>query len=304
MSRPVTLPRIVEQQNTGPYQLLLAAQRRLYADVKRSHGRRLLAVIALALLSIVVGGAWPSARSAIGGIAALVLATWILVAELREQKLSGLAASIQEEFDTGLFQLRWHGFLADHPQQRDVTEAALGAPRDGLLDWYQPREIGDLVRPLDVLVCQRANLDYGVGLHRRYAAWLSIGLGAAATLAVVAVARLDYSGWAVLFGIVAPLAPPAAAIVKEIHAHLDSAKRKSSAQDKIADLWRRGLDDPEAVEDTEVRDAQDCILGYRTTNARVPDWFYWLVRAKNEALMVATCTDLVEQARLRGHTVR
>ena len=73
MSARPTLPPIVEQQNTAPFQLLLAAQRRLYAEVKRSHNRRLIAVIVLSVLTLIVGGGWPEARSAIGGVTALVL---------------------------------------------------------------------------------------------------------------------------------------------------------------------------------------------------------------------------------------
>ncbi len=68
-------------------------------------------------------------------------------------------------------------------------------------------------------------------------------------------------------------------------------------------MWRRGLDDPGAVTDADLRGAQDCILGYRQTNARVPDRFYWLRRNTNEALILDTGEDLVEQARLRGHVV-
>lgn len=296
-----TQPPIVEQQNTQPYQLLLAAQRRLYANVKRSHNRRLLAVIALSVLTLIIGGLWPEARSVVGGIAALVLGAVVLVAELREQRTTAVAASIQEEFDTGLFQLGWHGFLADHPHQRDISRAALGANYDGLPNWYEPRALSELTRPLDVLVCQRANLDYGVALHRSYAAVLSGGLLAAVGIAIGVAIALEYSGWTLLFGLIAPLTPPAAAVAREIYGHLDSARKKSSAQAKVAELWRRALDDPNSVDDSECRRAQDCILGYRQSNARVPDWFYWNRRPKNEALMLATATDLVEQARLRGH---
>jgi len=225
----------------------------------------------------------------------------VLVAELRENKKVGVAASIQEEFDTGLFQLDWHPFLVDHPQQRDITKAAHGASYEGLPNWYEPRSISDLVRPLDVLVCQRANLDYGVALHRGYATVLGGALAVAAVFATGVALLIDFTGWTLLFGLIAPLTPPAAAVVKEIQAHVDSARKKSSAQDKVAALWRAGLDDPTAISQAELRAAQDGILGYRQTNARVPDRFYWNRRAKNEALMLATCTDLVEQARLRGH---
>lgn len=150
-------------------------------------------------------------------------------------------------------------------------------------------------------MCQRANLDYGVALHRAYATLLGASLAVILTVVISAAALLGLTGWSLVFGLIAPLVPSAASVLRETLGHLESARKKATAQRKIADLWRRGLEDPTAVSVADCRAAQDCILGIRQSNARVPNRFYWRVRDKNEALMLSTCTELVEQARSKGH---
>ncbi len=299
-----TEPPITEQQNSDACLRLLAAQRQLYAEVKRSSDRRLATLFLVTIATILVGAIVPDSRNYIGGVAALAMGTWVSVAELRERTSIGQAASIQEHFDTGLFQLRWHDFLADRPSEWAITEAAGRGSLDGLADWYRPKTISSIVRPLDVLICQRANLDYGVSLHTSYARSLAWMLGAGIVGAFAAGGVLGYSVWNFVFAIAAPLAPIVVTAVNEIQAHLTSASNKESAEAKVADLWRRGLAEPNEITDDECRAAQDCILGFRKTNAQVPEWLYNRSRERNEAVMLATCSALVEEAIRHGHALR
>jgi hypothetical protein len=146
-------------------------------------------------------------------------------------------------------------------------------------------------------------LDYGVLLHRAYARSLVIVLLCASVLALALGLALNYSMPNWLFGLVTPLLPTALAVVREVAAHRDSATKKEQAQMKVADMWRKALDDPTAVSDAQCRQAQDQILDFRKTNARVPDRFYNRERDKNEATMLAHCSHMVEEARARGHVL-
>lgn len=295
-----TDPPITEQQNTEPFLRLLAAQRRLYADVKASHNRRLVAVGVIAVATIVVGALAPAARNYIGSIAAIGMALWAAVGDVVEKRKNGIAASIQEQFDTGLYGLEHHTFLEDAVSDWDITAAAERGSRQGLPDWYQPRSLSTLVRPLDVLVCQQANLGYGISLHRAYARTLVITLSAALVLAVAVGVVSQYTLLNWLLALVAPLVAPAIAMVKEAVTHTQSASQKSSAQAKVTALWRRALDDSAAVTDAHCRQVQDCILKFRQMNARVPEWFYLWQRDKNEATMLANSTHLVDEASAHG----
>lgn len=299
-----TDPPITSEQDTEQFLRLLAAQRQLYADVKATHNRRLRALAVIAAATLIVGALAPSVRNYIGGIAGIAMAVWALVSELGESKKNGLAAGIQEEFDTRLFGIEQHPFFRSRHSDLDVTEAAARGSREGLPGWYQPRSISDLVRPLDVIVCQRANLDYGVLLHRAYARFLAIVLVVLAVVVLAFGLALNYSLSNWLFGLIAPLIPPAIAFVREVLAHRDSAAKKELAQTTVADMWRTALDNPAAVSDAQCRQAQDRILDFRKTNARVPDRFYDRQRDVNEAKMLAHCARMVEEARARGHVLQ
>ena len=298
-----TEPPITEQQNTEAFLRLLAAQRRLYADVKASHNRRLLALAVIAAVTIVVGVVAPSARNYIGGIVAIGLGLWAVLGEVVEKRKNGTAASIQEEFDTGLFRLDRHPYLTTRPSDWDITEATKRGAREGLPDWYQPRSLSDLVRPLDVLVCQRANLDYGVSLHRGYARFLALALGIALVLTVTIGIAFQYTLLNWLLALAAPLAATVAALAKEALLHRESATNKATLQAAVAAMWRKALDDPASVTDADCRAAQDRILQLRQTNARVPDWFYNRKWDENEATMLANSSHLVDEARARGHVL-
>jgi hypothetical protein len=304
MTAPRTEPPITEQQNSEAYLRMLSAQRRLYADVKRSSNRRLAALVLITIATMVLGAFLPGARDYVGGVTALGMGTWVMVAELREHKDVGQAASIQELFDTGLFRLPWHAFLAERPSEWVMAAAAKRGSMAGLEDWYQPKTLSNIVRPLDVIVCQRANLDYGVGLHRAYARILALALGAGIVVTFGVGIGLGYSLSNFLFAIVAPLAPVGFTLLREIQAHRESASNKSAADIKVAELWRRALADPASVTDDDCRGAQDCILGFRKANARVPEWLYDRLRDRNEAVMLATCSPLVDEAMRNGHALR
>lgn len=298
-----TNPPITEQQNTEPFLRLLAAQRRLYADVKASHSHRLIALAVIALVAIIIGAVMPGGRNYVGPIAAIGMSVWTVIGELAEKKKNGIAASIQEEFDTGLYRIERHPILSERPREWDIAEAAARDSKRGLPNWYQPPSLSDLVRPLDVIICQRANLDYGVSLHRSYARFLFLALGVAAVIAIVVGVAFQYSVLNWILALVAPFAATAAALVKEGVSHLQNANKKTSLQATIADTWSTALDDPTVVTDADCRAAQDGILKLRQENARVPDWFYNRQRDKNEATMLATSSSLVEEARARGHAL-
>jgi SMODS-associating 4TM effector domain len=301
MTQRRTEPRITDEQNSAGYLRLLSAQRQLYAEVKRSSHRRLALVVLTTIAALVLGAFIPTARNYLGGVAALAMGIWVCIADLRERASVDTASGIQEEFDTGLFRLRWHDHLANHPSDWAIADAAQRGSLDGLRNWYQPKTISDIVRPLDVLICQRANLDYGVSLHKSYSRTLTIVLSAAVVAAFAVGGALGYSVWNFIFGITAPLAPAGFAIVGEIQSHRESASNKQAAESKVADLWRRGLVDPTTITDEDCRGAQDRILCFRQTNARVPEWWYERVRDQNEAVMLATCSALVDEALGHGH---
>ena len=292
---------IAVAQNTDRSRRLLAAQARLYTDAKRIHDVRILTVVVLAVTTVVLALAFPDLRTVVGTVGGAVTFLWSVIASEREKRRRREAAFVQEEFDTHVFDLPWNDFAADHPSPTLIVEAASRYKGDRTKDWYpDPRNV---VRPLDVLICQRSNLGWGSSLHRLYAACLTgaLVLLLIAGVALALIARLSIAD--ALTAILVPLLGPARELIEMVRANRDSAETKARTEAKVLTLWSKGMQDPAAVTIDDCRAVQDRILAIRQSNAHVPDWLDNLRRNQNETSMQETAEHLVEDAIQHGRII-
>lgn len=285
-------------QNTNHSQRLLAAQSRLYTDAKNIHNLRVITVFALAIATIAVAIALPSARPVVGATGGAVTFLWSVVASGREKRRRREAASVQEEFDTHVFALPWNEYAADRPSPTVVAEAAARYRGNRTKDWYP--DTRNVIRPLDVLICQRSNLGWGASMHRFWAALLTgllvtlVGAGISVSLT----AHLSVSD--ALVAVLVPCLGPGRELVEMITANRDSADAKSKVEGKILALWDRAMKDERSVTVDDCRSVQDLILNTRQSNAHVPDWLDNLRRNRNESVMQESAEHLIEAAIQRG----
>ncbi|MCO4239814.1 S-4TM family putative pore-forming effector [Pseudarthrobacter raffinosi] len=287
-------------QNTDHSQRLLAAQSRLYTDAKRIHDGRVIIVVLLAVVTIAVALAVPEARQAVGATGGALTFLWSVLGSSREKRRRREAVSVQEEFDTNVFDIPTNEFAIDRPSPTLIAEAAARYKGNRTKDWYpDPRPVA---RPLDVLICQRSNLGWGSSVHRYYAACLTAGLLALifSGFAVAAVAGLSMVD--ALVAVLVPLLSPARELIEAIRANHDSADMKAKAESKVLRLWQRGLEDHGAITAEDCRSVQDRILQIRQTNAHVPDWLDNLRRSRNETVMHESAQHLIEDAIQHGRT--
>lgn len=281
-------------QNSGHAQRLLAAQSRLYTDAKRLHDARFLTVVVLAAVTIVVALALPEARTVVGAVGGAATFLWSLLGSVREKRCRKQATFIQEEFDTYVFDMPWNNMAAEHPSPTVIAAAAARYRGSRTSNWYPDTE--PVSRPLNVLICQRSNLGWGASVHRLYAAILAgvllvlVGAGIATSLVA------DLPAGDTLVAILVPLLGPARELVEMIRSNLDSAEAKARAEGKVHGLWERGVRSDQQITINDCRAVQDQILNIRQTNAHVPDWFDNLRRSRNEMLMQASASHLVEEA--------
>jgi hypothetical protein len=288
-------------QNTDHSQRLLAAQSRLYTDAKRIHDGRLVIVILLAVVTIAVAMAIPDARQAVGGAGGALTFLWSVLGSSREKRRRREAASVQEEFDTHVFDIPKNELAIDRPSPTLIAEAAARYKGSRTKDWYpDPRPV---VRPLDVLICQRSNLGWGSSIHRYYAACLTAGLLVLILSGVTVAAAAGLSTVDALVAVLVPLLSPAREFIEAIRANHDSADMKAKTESKVLRLWQRGLEDQSAVTIEDCRGVQDRILQIRQTNAHVPDWIDNLRRGRNEGLMRESAQHLIEEAVQHGRTI-
>lgn len=292
-----TSPPIAEAQNSDTCEQLLAAQAVLYGDVKHAMALR-LQVMVVAALMLSVFTIWVSPGAAwVGGVGGVVVLIASILASRRERRLVDLAVSIQEQFDTMVFQLPWNNMcVPERPAGQQVHEAAARYNGNRTKDWYPDTRA--VHRPLDVLICQQANLGWGASMHRK---WLAVVLGSALVLVAVLAgvwAGLRLNVTTGLNALIIPFVPVLLEALNEALRHHDAARDKKAAQQLILGLWRSSL--TRRIKQKEVRAAQDSIVQLRRANARVPDWFDSHFRVKSEHAMRATADDMIAEAAEHG----
>ena len=287
-------------QNSAHSQRLLAAQSRLYSDAKIIHHARVVIVVLLAIVTIAVALALPNVRQAVGAVGGALTFLWSVLGSSREKRRRREAASVQEEFDTQVFEIPANDFAIDRPSPTLIAEAAARYKGNRTKDWYpDPRPVA---RPLDVLICQRSNLGWGASVHRYYAACLLAGLIALISFGFTVAAVAGLSLVDALVAVLVPLLGPSREIIESIRGNLDSAETKAKAESKVLKLWQRGLQADGAITVEDCRSVQDRILQIRQTNAHVPDWLDNLWRRRNESVMRESAQHLIEEAIQHGRT--
>ncbi|MCX5213151.1 S-4TM family putative pore-forming effector [Kitasatospora sp. NBC_00240] len=291
-------PSIGQAQNSDRSIRLLAAQRRLYADAKLIHNVRISTVLAGGITGVVSAMVFPGQRSQIGLIFAVILFSISILGGAREKRKIKEASSVQEEFDTSIFNLPWNSAIGDRPANNLIMEAAARHKGGGLSDWYG--DTGTLVHPLDVVVCQRSNLAWGISIHRMWASvamWLGVALIAAGVGISIAqgLSLIEF-----LLATAAPLVP----ILKELseiwRTGMESARGKEKADSKAAGIWESSLASGNLPKIEDCRGLQDRIYIIRQSNSFIPDWFYWMLRNRSETAMHASVSDYVAEAEQAG----
>lgn len=281
------------KQNTPESQRLLVAQRHLYSQAKRWHLVRLLGAIALEAAAPLVLLAAPGVKHALevaGGVAVLVSH---LVCQRKEQDDREKAATIQEQFDTSVFDLAWNPVLV--PDKVD-PEVLLAAARDfrglhaGVRDWYG--DTSAVPHPVDVLLCQRANLVWDAQLRRRYARILrAVVLAVPAAEIVVGLA----TGQLLSEYFLALLLPSLPALLEGFdiaRENEEHAARKEALKAQLQGLWEGALRG-ESVTVEQCRRIQDAIYTLRSTGPLVLDRLYHRFRRRDEGTMRAAVEELV-----------
>ncbi|MYW15952.1 hypothetical protein GT039_10175 [Streptomyces sp. SID2955] len=290
---------MVRQNEDRPLRLL-AAQRQLYEDAKQLHNLRTSLIIVGGLLGAILSLSLPPARQALGVCIAVILLFVSILGASREKRKNKQAASVQEEFDTYVFNLPWNSTLIDRPSNATIAEAAARHKPKKLENWYGDTE--DLPYPLDVLVSQRSNLAWGASDHRRWSATLA-GIGIFLFgLACLTSILLGLSFADAVTAVFAPLIPAVKEIFEMAIKNSEFTKEKEASEKRAAQMWDDALRRRRLPNASSCRGLQDQICGFRQSNPVIPSWFYWFKRDQNEKVMRVSTADYVAEARERGLT--
>lgn len=281
---------IYEQQNTEPYLELIRAFKNAYSKAKLLGAIRVGVAVASAGVAPIIVLYLPSAEKLLGLVGAIctIICEWPL--ETVEDGKKTEAAKIQEQFDVGLFNIRWNKALAGEPVEPEkvAAESREFNNKQPVKDWYN--DTGALPFPLNVLLCQRSSLVWD-SRQRRHFSWI-IGLLTLILFSMGAVfsvsqhqTMIDY-----LLSILAPSVPLLLQGVKAARAHASNAEEKDELVHLIQQKWDAALENPSSVTERDCREIQDRSFCLRKDGPMTPDLWHMRHRARYEADMQAAVT--------------
>lgn len=296
------MSRITERQNSEENIRLLVAQAELYSTAKRIRLVRLgvsgLLAIAAPILALFV----PHSAEPMAGIGFFWGVLTYFPFRAAQFTKTRQAATVQEQFDTTLFDLPWAKFLVgDRVPPEIIHEAERKSTEDParFRNWYS--DPGALPYPLDVLLCQRANMVWDWRLRRHYAGYVAWLIASIILIDVAIAFWLHQSVADFLLGLFIPTAPALQQLGESVMAHRESAGEKEELARHIAVLWDGGLREPGTVTKELCRQIQDRIFALRNNSPLVPDrWYTWLKRSY-QADMNASAIELRKQAEQALH---
>lgn len=292
-----TDPPINTTQDTDRCQSLLKAQSAIYTQAKNARQGRVGVVLGIAVLLAYSSLVYDQATAPVGLFGGIALFAASIFQSQREGQMIDRAVSVQEQFDTTVFDLDWNDFLVPHrPSGQEVHQAAANFRGRPTKRWYS--QTASTIRPLDILICQQENLGWGTSSHRRWANALVLAALALSFALATTWLLLDLEAWQGANALAVPFLPVLWETIHAARENYDSAAKKESAQQQVLELWREGMKRPVGV--ARVRTVQDCIVNLRRTNAPVPDWFDNHFRVRSEKAMHATATEMVAEALRNG----
>lgn len=288
---------ISERQNSEESMSLLRADTWYYLRAKRWHALRVLGMLLLAIAAPVVLFWKPGWGDWVGAIAG----AWVLVGRTvlswLDERNVRTAATIQEEFDVGLFDLDWNESLAGPKvASEDIHSAAQRVHKEKQLkrlrNWYAD---GDRAPwPLNVVLCQRSSAVWGRRGHYWYA-YLVLGLGIAwfvAGLVMEGAAHVTVAGY--LVKVFLPSQPAFLDTIDLHRGHLRLAKAKEALEVQTTDLWNSGVQSRGSVTEQDCREIQDQTYRLRKSGMQIPQVVYKVRRKRDEEAMRAAVGRLIK----------
>lgn len=297
---PPSSSEMLRRQNSQDSLRLLIAQRRLHTRAKRWAGLRWLGMAVIAVAAPVVAVVWPQTAVAVGAIAGIWIFLGRTLLELAQTSATTKAASVQEQFDFGVFGMPSPASRSTLPSLEDVSRIAgdnatlqATARREKLTDWY-PIDAGD-VGALSVAISQRANASYSDGLLRTTAiVWAVVtGLWIVALVVATLIVGLELSTF--LLGIAFPVMPALLDVFQYIRGVWQSAQDRADLASAIEMEISASSLSPD-----DLLVWQERLFELRRSAPQVPDVIYKIRRRKQEGAM-QTAARLLSQ-RGRGQT--
>ncbi|HEY4788138.1 MAG TPA: S-4TM family putative pore-forming effector [Bacteroidales bacterium] len=277
-------------QNTTENISLIAAQRQLYTKAKKLRTIRITVSIILAIIIAPFTVLKFSELKVVIGILSSIWLITVFLINFFENRIIKNAATIQEQFDTTIFNLDWNKFLAGN---KVSTELIVNAARkckiekNTLENWYG--NLNEISHKTSILLCQRSNLVWDWRL-RRYFAWtiiISLLLLIGIDIFIGYYIKVSFPDF--ILGMFLPSIPAFIMGIRETIEHFEIANNKEKLEVQITNLLDIAIDQNQNISDVDLRQIQDKIFDLRKKGTLIPDWWYkWLKGEFEEDMQKST----------------
>jgi hypothetical protein len=283
---------VTERQDNPEHVRRLAAYSYRYDVASRWRAGRLIGTIGFAACVPIFALIVRDGSSILAALAAgwLVIGRTALLAA--EQHSYRAAARLQENYDTQLFLLPWNEpLVGPPPAQADVESDARHKRRpDRLAGWYEVDDHG-LKWPADVLLCQWQSAAWS---RRDHSAWAWSLIIASAIWTAIWITYATVAGLSLAEFLVYLFLPSAPAVLDAVElatshwTHAKARARQERAVEEAIAAYRSDVTGAPAA----ARRLQDGAYQTRTTQPRVPTWFYNARKKSSREITEAGARDL------------
>jgi hypothetical protein len=288
---------IALKQNQLVYYKILKAQRISYRRAKIIRFIKYSLTLLLIVIAPIVFILSPDGITKIG----IVGAVWTLISFLVgyiESWLVKRAATLQEIFDTELYDINWNDIffgqkVIPHEYVNDIiSKYSESELEEEFKNWYEGVEY--IQSPLAILLCQRQNIVWDYKLRDIYAfivlTFLVINfLAGLSIFALTGESVLNY-----LLGLLLPSLSANILGIEEVIGHLNISKRKKELEKKIAQLIINAQNDINTLTNKVLREIQDVIFNERLKAPLIPDFIYRKLKPKYSISSKITINDILK----------
>jgi hypothetical protein len=276
---------IIERQNQPEYIRLLKAQRIAYSLAKKYQmGFETIALIVAMTLPIIYIFI-PEYKTIIGSIGAL-LSIIALIIDRVQKHITKEAASIQEQFDRGLFELDWDQYNgAKKVSPEKIISYSKKYDKTDIFNWYSENITANIPQNIAVLLCQKANIHWDNTLRKKYRLLIII-LGLVFVGLMITAIALQFSRTSDFFCQSFLLLVGSAAFIKYcwsvIADKTDIIREKKDLGEKLDKCIAEFKTSKIEPSKEDLARIQTAIFNSRKKGVKVPDWFHIWHREKQE----------------------
>jgi hypothetical protein len=268
----------LNKQNSERCLLYLAAQDKIYAKVKTNIWRYYLSAC-IPFIALFLKPFFPQIENFLMPIGLVSLVISVTIDQYFNSRIK-IAARIQEEFDTDIYDIEWNNGLAESKVNREVVISAAGTYRlsTDRLPWYSASISTVKESTIQVLLCQRENAvwDWRARLFTaKRLEWIFWGL----VVLIVSIGlfiktpdgnMLSVFDW--FSTIVVPSSGLIIATLKMWRSFLTVGKEREKLTGEIEQEIETYKNNHVAIDPKKLRVFQDKIYKTRIETCIVPDW--------------------------------